>query len=515
MNIWFISREYAGIAEAGGVKNVTCSLAESLAKLDHKITLFIPYYGCSDLSKIENCNPNQKLFAKIKLNEKDESINYFLGTINSISIVLIEHHSFTEKKAVYTYTKEDELENPEHKQGEGHLDVNFLNTIFQKAVIKYGELFSQNKIPDIIHCQDAPTAMTPVYAHFSNIFEKTKFVVTIHNAGPGYHHNFENMEKAIYYTGLPKNYLEQGFCNNTIEPFLLAGLNSCITTVSPQYAKEILENKTDTAGLAKSYNDKNISIIGITNGIDFSRYDPTDITKSLLPFSYNPGILDLNGKYKNRKFFLENFATKNNKRNTNELTQFGYIDTNNNDDDFIYIAYHGRVVHQKGIEVMCQAAENILEKKLNAKFIFVGQGSPELEKKLSYLANAFEGNAVFLKGYEKISARLSVAVADFSLHPSWFEPCGLEDFIAQTFGTIPIAHATGGLNKIINEQTGYLYSNNTAEELSSFLEKLILQIKNNGRKSFEPLIQNAFNYIHENFSWDKVAIKYENLYESL
>ena len=30
--IWIVSREYAGIAEAGGVKNVTTSLAENLVK---------------------------------------------------------------------------------------------------------------------------------------------------------------------------------------------------------------------------------------------------------------------------------------------------------------------------------------------------------------------------------------------------------------------------------------------------------------------------------------------------
>ncbi|MBP5436723.1 MAG: glycogen/starch synthase, partial [Treponema sp.] len=42
MNIWVVSREYAGIAEAGGVKNVACSLSESLVKAGHSVTLFIP-----------------------------------------------------------------------------------------------------------------------------------------------------------------------------------------------------------------------------------------------------------------------------------------------------------------------------------------------------------------------------------------------------------------------------------------------------------------------------------------
>ena len=33
MNVFVVSREYAGIAEAGGVKNVVCSLSETLLKL--------------------------------------------------------------------------------------------------------------------------------------------------------------------------------------------------------------------------------------------------------------------------------------------------------------------------------------------------------------------------------------------------------------------------------------------------------------------------------------------------
>ena len=31
-SLWLISREYAGIAEAGGVKNVACSLCEGLVR---------------------------------------------------------------------------------------------------------------------------------------------------------------------------------------------------------------------------------------------------------------------------------------------------------------------------------------------------------------------------------------------------------------------------------------------------------------------------------------------------
>lgn len=516
MNIWLVSREYAGIAEAGGVKNVATSLCESLARLGHKITLFIPYYGCTDLSKVDCCNFQQEdYFSEIQIDEHFEKVVYFTGKMNGVNIVFVKHPFFSEKRAVYTYTHEDEMEDPEHKQGQGHFDVNFLNTLFQKAVIKYGEVFCPNSIPDIIHCQDAATAMVPVYGKFSEVYNKTKYAVTIHNAGPGYHHNFASVESAAYYSGLPKDYLQKGLCNGAVEPFLLSGFNSCITTVSPVYAEEILQDKTDTAGLAEAFRDKNIPIVGITNGIDFSRYDTEDVEKSQLPFAYNPRSLELSGKYLCRKQFLRDYASKESGTVPKCLTQYGEINVDGNEENYVYIAYHGRVVHQKGIEIMCEATEKILYKGLKAKFIFAGQGAPELEEKLASMANRFRGSIVYLKGYEKVSARLSVAAADFSLHPSWFEPCGLEDFIAQTFGTIPVAHATGGLKKIVDGETGFLYSPNNSDELSKLLEKLVAQVQEKGRKSLEAMIKHASEYIHEKYSWDKVALEYEKLYRNL
>ena len=128
------------------------------------------------------------------------------------------------------------------------------------------------------------------------------------------------------------------------------------------------------------------------------------------------------------------------------------------------------------------------------------------------MAKKFAGSVIYLKGYEKVSARLAIAAADFSLHPSWFEPCGLEDFIAQTFGTLPVAHGTGGLKKIIDGKTGWLYQPNSAEKLSELLEKLIQMVKEQGRKVLYPMIKEASDYIHQNYSWDKVALEYEKIY---
>ena len=54
MKIWIVSMECAGIAEAGGVKNVTFSLCKELSLIGHEITLFIPVYKCTSYELIKN-----------------------------------------------------------------------------------------------------------------------------------------------------------------------------------------------------------------------------------------------------------------------------------------------------------------------------------------------------------------------------------------------------------------------------------------------------------------------------
>ena len=54
MKLWFVSMECAGIVEAGGVKNVTFSLAKEFADLNHKVTLFLPVFKCNCWNEVKD-----------------------------------------------------------------------------------------------------------------------------------------------------------------------------------------------------------------------------------------------------------------------------------------------------------------------------------------------------------------------------------------------------------------------------------------------------------------------------
>ena len=503
-NIWVVSREYAGIAEAGGVKNVACSLCEGLSRTGVNVTLFIPRYACTDFYSITNYKPNCIPPQKLRVGENLYTVSFDSGLAQSnVHVVFVVHQIFADKTGVYTYTAQDEKTNPDWRKGIGFSDELLLDVLFQKAVVSYGN--NTENPPDIVHCQDAATALVPAFFHFESekTRNKVKFAVTIHNAGPGYHHNFHSLNQAEFLTSLPTEFLCRCMNGEHIEPFLAAAHFSSITTVSPWYAKELVnpENNEDTAGLSSLFAEKQVNITGITNGIDCERYNPNNTTLSKLPYAFDSIAGDFKGKYMNREFFLSEYSAQTSRFQREEIQRYGFLDVRGK--KTIYIGYHGRIVRQKGIDILVSAAENLLEQRDDVCFILTGQGESHLESDVVRLTEKHPGKCIFFCGYDRTIARLTTAISDFIVLPSKFEPCGLEDFIAQLYGTVPVAHATGGLNKIIDNVTGFLYKNNSPSELSSLLDSLCTKISKEPR-SFRNMAQHSACYVTEKYSWDSV-----------
>jgi len=508
MKLWFVSMECAGIAEAGGVKNVTFSLCKEFAKLKNKVTLFIPIFKCNTWDVIAD---KELAFSNVDVTlcGKTQQVNFYkaICTDGDFNVVFVDHPSFAEKEAVYTYTEHEQALNPEHKKGSGHEDCLFMDVLFQKAIYEYMRKIPKSELPEILHCQDASTATLPAFVAQNNSFKKIQSVVTIHNCGPYYHHNFTSIGEASWYTLLPNDLLEDSLNDTYVEPFLLsANSGAHLTTVSEEYANELLDPKNIelTDGLAPIFYEKHIPIIGITNGFDLERYNPEDKEVSCLPFEFSTEKGDLDGKLKCRKFFIQNYINTDIYK-ADGVKKYGKLDCDSTYTKEIYIAYHGRVATQKGLNVLADAIPSILLNFPNVRFIIAGQGEPYLEQRMINLTKEYEGKITFLNGYHKVVARLSSAVCDFIVLPSFFEPCGLEDFIAQIYGTLPIAHATGGLNKIIDEKTGFLYHSNTSESLAMKITQAIM-IKNLRPSQITKMIKSGANTIKKEYLW-KIVIQ--------
>lgn len=517
-SLWLVTREYAGIAEAGGVKNVACSLAEGLARAGVAVTAFIPRYGCVAAE-------GKRLFtASIAAGGEIHTVGFSLLLRDGVDIVFVDSPIFLEKFAVYVYTDEEATHIPGAVRGKGHFDVDMMNILFQRSVLEYA--LRQGSAPDIVHCQDAHTASLPAIARtdsrFADVFRQSGFVVTIHNAGPGYRQTIQGLDQAMRVTGLSREAIAPAMFDGRFEPFLLAAAYARLSTVSPWYAAELTsdEGNANSDGLAGEFRRRGVEIDGITNGIDYARYDPRDPSVSLLPFGFDPASGEFGGKYLCRSAFLEGLDSLS---PDSGVALFGSIDP---DPHAVFFSYHGRVAWQKGIDVLERAAKSVLDALPHARFLILGQGDPMLETLLIRMASRYSGRFAYLRGYERSLARMAVAVSDFIVLPSAFEPCGLEDFIAQIYGTIPVAHAVGGLRKIRDGENGYLYfaggTDDDATVLSRLLAKLGSRVVESGGVGcasvgdYARLIEAGAREVREAYSWERIIdARYMPLYENV
>src|SRR5208283_3489714 len=103
------------------------------------------------------------------------------------------------------------------------------------------------------------------------------------------------------------------------------------------------------------------------------------------------------------------------------------------------------------------------------------------------------------------------AGSDFLLMPSRYEPCGLGQMIAMRYGTIPLAHKTGGLSDTIEEgKTGFLF-----EEFSlhAFMRTAKQAFKAFGDKTC--LLKMIKNAMSRDFSFKKSAQSYIAIYQNV
>lgn len=533
-SLWIVSREYAGLAEAGGVKNVVKALAEAACENGFLVTVFLPYYGCIPYTT-DTCTGK----AAIKVGTEVHSVQFFEMYRNAIRFVLIDAVIFTEKKDIYTYCADEvaffqkKLHRPDLKKGDGYADSQEMNILFQKAVYCYG--LQQHTAPQILHCHDAHTALLPVFIFHgekpASIFRNTKAFITIHNAGDGYRQTLGSLKTAASLTRLPCTELEYGLIDNAVEPFLLGARYAELTTVSPWYAEQLTQPALSPYSYRFScaLSEKNIHVTGITNGIDFSAYNPTKPEMSELPYAFDIQHEDFTGKYACRSFLLNELDKSIQERGTcNAVQWFGRFHRES-EKRYVYVMYHGRLVYQKGIEVLLNAIPHILNSCPAIRCIVMGQGSPELEQHAARLAEDFDGSFVYCKGYSRKAARLIAAASDFIVLPSLFEPCGLEDLIAQTYGTIPIAHAEGGLRKIVHDKTGFLYTVPEGQECHTDRHRDILtrtvckyaeEFLHSGQQFlvdvpyFRNIILQAYYELQHTFSWQYIfPTYYAKLYD--
>ncbi len=516
-----LSREYGGIAGAGGVQDVVKGLTEALRRQGLDTVVVLPRYGF--LKPGEMGFKELSLRFSIDMNyaaeERTEEVSFWHKIHQDVEVFLIESSRFAEKRGIYTYTEEDEALDPSRRRGSGHIDYFAMNILHQKAAL--GLCLARCWQPDIIHCHDGHTAVVPAFIKehdgFRQFFTQSHAVVTIHNAGVGYHQEVADLPFAKAITGLPWRVIYHCLLNGAFDPLIAGPSYAPVNTVSENYARELQDTELDalTGWLGHALKDRGITLEGITNGIDISTFDPRHGERLGIPCSFDPfsGLFEQKSLCKKALLNLLSAGEASAEFMGGSYQSVSVTGTLEYRPDLPLFTVVSRLTEQKGIDILGKALEGGIGVEKGFNLAILGSGKAEIEEHLKWVCSLPQNKdrMCVLLGYNEKLANLMFAGGDFFLIPSRYEPCGLTDFMAQLMGNIPIVRHTGGLVKVQDGINGLVFKTEDPAELAAGMHRAI-SIYTEAPQTLNAMQRRAVEIIQERYTWDKVVLRYMDFY---
>lgn len=489
MKIWQVSREMSPLAEAGGIKDVVAGLSKSLADEKHDVTVVLPMYRFL----LDHCVHLPVADFHLEISGWNENIGVYEVFSGDVRVLLLKAECFINKDKVYTYSRREEEQNRFHHYGSGHRDSDRMNLTLQFGALEAAMALGEK--PDLYHLHDGHCGFLPALikenSRYAEYFSGTETLLTIHNGGEVYQQNIRNPDKAASLTGLPKKVLQKIRTVNGYSPLVCAGLYGNLNTVSEGYAREILDGTDRNCGeLGIIFSHRNISLPGITNGIDPECHDNCSHT----PILINGSLNDFYDKKRQcRTAMLDHIRS---------LVSTGvvYGEIPHNPEEPLF-TMQSRITYQKGIDLLLEFLEDGTE-DTGAGFLILGEGDKLLENELSELAEK-SGRFCYVRIYDKQLSDRVFAGGDFFLIPSRWEPCGLTDFMAQINGNVPLVNRTGGLIKTVDKVNGFSYTPNDKKKLREKITEAV-ELYRNEPELLHEIRRNAVNIINEKYTWRKV-----------
>ena len=470
MKVLFATSEAYPYAMSGGLADVAGALPKALRKRFVGCRIILPLYGTisEELRKSMTfvCN------ITVPVAWRRQYCGVFEAHLDGVIYYFIDNQYYFNREGLYGYYDDAER-----------------YAFFSRAVLEV--IPHIGFVPDIIHCNDWQTALIPAYfdAFYkqNELYKNIKTVYTIHNIQYQGKYGDELYGDVL---GLPddrKSIMEYDGCIN-----LMKGGIQCadkVTTVSPTYAKEILD-PFYSHGLHSILENFTFKLTGIVNGIDTDVYNPE--TDPLI--------------YKN--FALETLDKK--AFNKKELQkEMGLPEKASTP----VIGIVTRLVKHKGLDLVKCVFEEILQK--DVQFAILGSGEYEFESFFSEMAAKYPNKVGLVLGFKPQLAHRIYAGADIFLMPSLSEPCGLAQMVALRYGTIPIVRKTGGLNDTIQDSgdgkgNGFTFADYNAHDMQNAVWRALEGYKDS--EGWNILRRRAMKCDN---SWKASANEYIRLYKKI
>ena len=469
MEVLHLSAECYPVAKTGGLGDVVGALPKYQNALGLNAMVVMPYYERKFVQTHQleivfsgSSKLGYRIFDFQILKEVDNTLGF--------ELYLVKIPNLLDRPEIYCYPDESEQ---------------FI--AFQLSVLQW--IIESEKKVDVFHCHDHHSGLVPFLMQHSAKFNSLKdipSIFTIHNAQ---YQGWLGWEKFYYLPEVDPSdggLLEWGDCINP-----LASAVKCawkFTTVSPSYLKELSINSNRLEFLFQLEGQKGL---GIINGIDVAVWNPK--TDPMINHNYSVTTVK-SGKQKNKEELCKDFDL---------------------DPSKPLITFIGRLVGEKGADKLAELVKEIsLRNPDEFSFLVLGSGDKETENQLNHLKTYIKNYNCYI-GYDEVLSHKIYASADFILMPSRVEPCGLNQLYALKYGTIPIVRSTGGLKDTVidfEEKEGYgiRFENVDSLEMVTALQRAITLYKD-GKKvnQLRKLMMGL------DFSWNKSAQEYDQLYNSL
>lgn len=351
----------------------------------------------------------------------------------------------------------------------------------------------QGARPDVVHAHDWQAGLVPVYLQTlyasHPVLSGVPTVFTVHN---------------MAYQGL----FEPDWLPRLDLPWALLGIDrmefwgkisflkgaiqdaSVITTVSPQYAKEI-QTVEFGCGFDGILRRRSADLFGVLNGIDADQWNPA--TDRYLPEPYELG--SVTGKQAAKREVLSVYGLP------SEAV------------DRPLIGMVARMVDQKGLDLLAAIGAEL--PTLGASFAILGTGDARYQDFWRTLAAKHPDRVGAHIGFDERLAHLIEGGADMFLMPSRFEPCGLNQMYSLRYGTVPIVRRVGGLADTVidyaagpGRANGFVFEDYSPAALLEALRRALDVYADRASWRALQVVGMAGEY-----SWDRSAREYVKIYD--
>ena len=471
MKVCFIAAEAAPFVKVGGLGDVIGSLPKALRELGVDARVVLPLYSSIDR---ERFGLKYKAYQFVDLGWRHSYCGIFETEVEGVPCYFIDNEQYFNRDSIY-----------------GQIDDGERFAFFSKAALEI--LPALDFKPDVVNVNDWHTALSVIYldvlkSREAEFYKDMKSVLSIHNIE--FQGRFNPYEMGNLF-GLENKYFDALIYNGDLN--LLKGaiqLADRINTVSETYAREILDPYF-SYGLDKILTVEQGKLRGIINGIDVDKFNPK--TDPMIPVNYDLNTFE--DKVQNKLAFQKEMALEVNA-------------------DIPLIGMVTRLTHQKGIDLILQASEEIL--KTGAQLVILGTGDAHYESALRSLEHYRHDRVRSILLFSNEMSAKIYAGSDLFLMPSKTEPCGLSQLISMRYGTVPVVHRVGGLRDTVIPFTGVEGNGFTFESFhAGDMMDAIYRAVTCFYQSPDEWKQIIKNNLQKDVSWEQSAKKYLDLYHEV